>query len=178
MSWITDLFSRLFGGGKKKPHAHYYDKQKGKHSYWRRDTIAIYIDHEFGANSEVHNAFAEWRDVQAKDGIRLELTLSESAANIVIDRGDAVQKGGVTHRNFSKTDKREIAWAKIVIASGEKGDRLKAVALHELFHAFGLSRDHSGASEADAGHSKAIVTSLSDADETTAHMMNVNRPDS
>lgn len=160
MSFLTS-FLRIITFGlfkepkKKDERTDYYEDQKDTHWWWEKDKILVYVQEmEFGKGI---NPYAP---ILKEKGIDVLYTAHRDKADIVIVRGNEIEKGGVTVRVPDRSNPRVIAWVKIVIAGREpeKGKRLTAVCLHEGGHGFGLT--HDGAGDRNVMHPTATVSEL------------------
>lgn len=171
MSLLTQILG-WFGLYRDKKPDNFFDQQKDKFWYWRKNILLVGIPE--GSPLELLQAYNQWKEASPANAPRLFLAAKQEEADIVIAMEDAVTRGGVTTRVPSKTDPREIAWVKISIAKGERGRRLLSICLHELWH--GLGGTHDGAPKGDVAHPDASATSISDAAKKTYRMMRENIP--
>lgn len=171
MSLLSTILG-WFGLHREKKKPDYFDDQKDKFWYWRKDRLNVYLP--YNPPTELWAAIDLWRDVVDENGPRLFLS-DEVNADIVIAMEDAVAKGGVTTRVPVKGKNREIAWVKISIAKHEKGDRLFRVALHEMSHALGFT--HDGAAKEDVAHPDCKARTINDRSKATYRKMRENIPE-
>jgi predicted Zn-dependent protease len=181
MQWLDELAALIRSPfrwlGKKvgvyKAHSDYYGSQKDACKYWQEPSIRVWIGPE--NNDELTQCVEEWETTLGECGIRVIYAMgSASSADIVITIDNTVSRGGVTHRNFAKSDPRQITWAMVKISPKEKGKRLTQIALHEVGHALGL--EHAGTSDDDAMNERVYTDKLSSADRETLRKVYANRP--